>query len=282
MAMLRIACVQLCPGNDMDANLRAIRARVDEAAAAGAQLVMLPEFAAFLDRSGRAMAQAAAGMHAHPALRALQDCAREHAVWLLAGSLTVRLDPPSEKLANRGILLDDAGRIAAQYDKVHLFDARLPDGREIAESRAYQAGAHAALAETPWGPVGLSICYDLRFPALYRALAQAGAVLLCVPSAFALETGGAHWHALLRARAIENGCYVAAAATCGEHPGRWHTYGHSLVVDPWGAVAAEAGDAPGILLCDLDLDAAARTRACLPSLAHDRPFQVRRFSFPTP
>jgi len=281
MATLKIACVQLNPGNDMAANLAAIRTRVAEAAAAGAQLAMLPEFAAFLDRSGRAMAQAAAGMPGHPALQALQDCARAHGMWLLAGSLTVKPDA-SGQLANRSILLDDAGRIAAQYDKVHLFDARLPDGREIAESRAYRAGAHAALAATPWGPVGLSICYDLRFPALYRALAQAGAVLLCVPSAFAHDTGRAHWHALLRARAIENGCYVVAAATCGEHPGHWRTYGHSLVVDPWGEVVAEAGDEPGVLLCDLDLEAVARTRAALPSLAHDRPFQLRRFAFPTP
>lgn len=277
MATLKIACVQLCPGNDMAANLDAIRSRVAEAADAGAQLVILPEFAAFLDRSGRAMAQAAATMDQHPALQALQACARAHAVWLLAGSLTIKLGPPSDKLANRSVLLDSAGGIVAQYDKVHLFDAELPDGRSVAESRAYQAGALATLATTPWGQMGMSICYDLRFPALYRRLAQAGAVMLCVPAAFARDTGRAHWHALLRARAIENGCYVMAAATCGEHPGGWHTYGHSLVVDPWGAVVAEAGDTPGILLCDLDLDQVARVRAALPSLSHERPFHLRRF-----
>ncbi|GAB1576764.1 carbon-nitrogen hydrolase family protein [Bordetella petrii] len=274
MTTVKIACVQLCPGNDMPANLAAIDGGVAQAAAAGARFVMLPEFAAFLDRNGRAMAQAAQPFDRHPAVRALQDCAGAHRVWLLAGSLTVRLDSPAGKLANRGVLFDDEGRIAATYDKLHLFDARLPDGREIAESRAYQPGDRAVLAATPWARLGLSICYDLRFPALYRALAQAGASVLCVPSAFARETGRAHWHALLRARAIENGCYVVAAATCGDHPGPWHTYGHSLVVDPWGAVVAEAGETPGVLLCDLDLDAVARARAALPSLSHDRRFQL--------
>lgn len=266
----------------MDANLDAIRMQVAAAAAAGAQLIVLPEFAAFLDRSGRAMTQAAAALNQHPALPALQACARGHGIWLLAGSLTVKLPGPPHKLANRSLLLDDAGHIVAEYDKVHLFDAHLPDGRDIAESRAYQAGTHAALADTPWGPVGLSICYDLRFPALYRRLAQAGAVVLCVPAAFARETGRGHWHTLLRARAIENGCYVVAAATCGEHPGRWQTFGHSLVVDPWGTVIAEAGDAPDILLCELDLDQVAHTQAALPALMHERPFELRRFPFPNP
>ncbi|HYG45547.1 MAG TPA: carbon-nitrogen hydrolase family protein [Bordetella sp.] len=280
MAKLKIGCIQLCPGNDMDANLAAIRTQVAAAAQAGARLIALPEFAAFLDRSGRAMAQAASGMEQHPALPVLQACARRHGVWLLVGSLTVKLPEPSHKLVNRSLLLDAKGCIAAQYDKVHLFDARLPDGRDIAESRAYQAGTHATLADTPWGPVGLSICYDLRFPALYRRLAQAGAMVLCVPAAFARETGRAHWHALLRARAIENGCYVVAAATCGEHPGPWQTFGHSLVVDPWGTIIAEAGDAPEVLLCELDLDQVAHTRAALPALAHDRSFDLRRFPSP--
>jgi predicted amidohydrolase len=166
------------------------------------------------------------------------------------------------------------GSIAACYDKIHMFDAVLPDGRAIRESSAYRPGTRAVVAETAWGKAGLTVCYDLRFPGLYRALAKAGAAYLTIPSSFQRQTGKAHWHALVIARAIENGCFVFAPAMCGEHPGNRSTYGHSLVVDPWGKVLADGGEAPGISYADIDPAAVQKVRAMIPSLEHDRDFAV--------
>jgi predicted amidohydrolase len=192
---------------------------------------------------------------------------------VLLGSLTVTTD--EARIANRSYLIAADGDVAARYDKLHMFDAVLPSGRTIRESSAYRPGDEAVAAATPWGLVGLTICYDLRFPQLYRALAQAGCRMLAVPSAFTQATGAMHWHALLRARAIENAAFVLAPATCGVHPGDHGTYGHSLIVDPYGNVLADGGEAPGIAAADLDLAAADRARASLPSLLHDRPFAMR-------
>ncbi|MBI4190911.1 MAG: carbon-nitrogen hydrolase family protein [Betaproteobacteria bacterium] len=184
--------------------------------------------------------------------------------------------PPSDgaRMANRSYLLSADGDIAAHYDKIHMFDVTLPSGKVIRESSAYRPGDRAVIAATPWGPLGMTVCYDLRFPHLYRALAQAGAIFLAVPSSFQRETGVAHWHTLLRARAIENLSYVFAPAMCGEHPGNRTTYGHSLMIDPWGKILAELGGEPGVAIADINTDEVVRVRAMLPSLEHDRAFSL--------
>ncbi len=270
MTTFKAACVQLNSGSDMKANLRAAGDGIRDAARAGAALVMLPEYAALFDGSGRVMRDNSYPEDVHPALAQFQSLAREARVWLLVGSLTVKVD--DELMANRSYLLAAHGAIAARYDKIHMFDATLPGGRVIRESGAYRPGAHAVVAATPWGGLGMSVCYDLRFPQLYRALARAGAFFLAVPSAFQRETGVAHWHSLLRARAIENSSYVFAPAMCGEHPGNRATYGHTLIVDPWGKILAELGDRPGLAIADIDVEEVQRVRAMLPSLTHDREF----------
>jgi len=268
-AALRVACVQTTSTPDMAANIEAASAGVAEAAARGAALVLLPENVTLLapGETARALAPAAGG---HPARAAFAEAARAHRVWLLAGSLAERAD--DGRLANRSLLFDDRGRLAASYDKIHMFDATLEGGETYRESESYRPGERAVLAATPWGGLGMTVCYDLRFPALYRALAQAGAAMLSIPSAFTVPTGEAHWEVLLRARAIECGAFVFAPAQCGTHYGRRRTWGHSLIVDPWGAVLAAAGDAPAVIDAEIDLAAVSRARAKLPSLAHDRPW----------
>ncbi len=274
MEGFKAACVQLNSGADMQANLRAAADGVRAAAGQGAQLIMLPEYAALLDGSGRVMRDNSFAEAAHPALEAFQSMARETAAWLLIGSLTVKLD--GGLMANRSYLLAPDGGIRARYDKIHMFDATLPGGKTIRESSAYQPGHEAVIATIPWGQLGMTVCYDLRFPQLYRALAQAGAQYLAVPSSFQRETGVGHWHALLRARAIENLSYVFAPAMCGDHPGNRSTYGHSLIVDPWGNVVAELGTDSGVIVADVDPREVARVRGMLPSLEHDRAFEPAR------
>ncbi len=270
MTAFKAACVQLNSGNDLAANLRAAETAIRSAAASGAQLIMLPEYAAMMDGSGRVMRENSPTEDGHPALDRFRVIARETKAWLLVGSLTIKVD--DERMVNRSYLLSATGEIAARYDKIHMFDCTLPSGKVIRESSAYRPGEAAVIAPTPWGPLGMTICYDLRFPQLYRALAQAGALFLAVPSSFQRETGVAHWHALLRARAIENLSYVFAPAMCGEHPGNRTTYGHSLIIDPWGKILAELGDEPGIAMADIDVERVAKVRGMLPSIEHDRPF----------
>jgi predicted amidohydrolase len=271
---LRAACVQLNSAGDMPHNLDAAARLAREAAAQGAQFIMLPEYAALLHGSGRVMRENAHPEADHPALRTFQELARETGAWLLIGSLVVTTD--EERLANRSLLLAADGTIVARYDKIHMFDATLPGGRVIRESGAYRPGTEAVVAQTPWGLLGMTVCYDLRFPQLYRALAKAGAQFLAVPSSFARETGAAHWLPLLQARAIESGCFVFAPAMCGEHTGNRAMYGHTLILDPWGRTLAELGDEPGVALADIDTDEVARVHAMLPTLEHDREFSVRR------
>jgi predicted amidohydrolase len=251
MTAFKAACVQLNSGNDLAANLRVAETAIRSAAASGAQLIMLPEYAAMMDGSGRVMRENSPAEDGHPALDRFRVLARETKAWLLVGSLTIKVD--DERMVNRSYLLSATGKV-------------------IRESSAYRPGEAAVIAPTPWGPLGMTICYDLRFPQLYRALAQAGALFLAVPSSFQRETGVAHWHALLRARAIENLSYVFAPAMCGEHPGNRTTYGHSLIIDPWGKILAELGDEPGIALADIDVERVAKVRGMLPSIEHDRPF----------
>lgn len=267
---LRIACLQTNSGNDFAANLATLTAMTREAAADGARLVCSGEYVLMMDGSGRTMRESALEPGGEPALAALAALSRELGVWQLVGSLTLKSD--DGRIYNRSLLISAEGRVAATYDKIHMFDATLPSGTVIRESSAYRPGERAVVAETPWGRLGMTVCYDLRFPHLYRALAQRGAVMLAIPSSFQRETGRAHWHVLLRARAIENACFVIAPALCGDHPGKRTTYGHSLVVDPWGEVLADGGEAPGVVYADLDLAQVDKVRAMLPSLTHDRPF----------
>jgi predicted amidohydrolase len=270
MTAFKVACVQLNSGNDMNANLQAAEAAIRGAAAAGAQLITLPEYAALLDGSGRVMRENSYPEDVHPALSRLRALALETRTWLLIGSLTIKAD--EERMVNRSYLLSDAGEITARYDKIHMFDVTLPSGKVIRESSAYQPGAQAVVASTPWGLLGMTICYDLRFPHLYRALAKAGALFLAVPASFQRETGVAHWHALLRARAIENLSYVFAPAMCGDHPGHRMTYGHSLIIDPWGKIISELGAEPGVTIAEINVEEVLRVRGMLPSLEHDRDF----------
>ena len=268
--VVRIACLQTNSGNDLQANLAAVRDRAREATAAGARFIFTPEYVLMMDGSGRVMRERALAAGGEPALSALAALARELGVWLLVGSLTLKSD--DGRLFNRSVLISAEGSVVAAYNKIHMFDATLPSGKAIRESSAYRPGERAVLAETPWGKLGMTVCYDLRFPQLYRTLAQFGAVMLAVPSSFQRETGKSHWHTLLRARAIENECFVIAPAMCGDHPGERMTYGHSLVVDPWGEVLADGGEAPGVVYAELDLAKVEKVRGMLPSLTHDRPF----------
>ena len=270
IAPFRVACLQLQTGNDLKANLAAVSGMAREAAARGAQFILTPEYVLMMDGSGRVMRERALEADGAPALPELQSLARELKAWLLAGSLTLRAD--DGRIWNRSFLLSGDGAVVATYDKIHMFDVTLPDGRAIRESSAYRPGERAVVAGTPWGRLGLTVCYDLRFPALFRALAQAGAQFITVPSSFQRQTGKVHWHTLVRARAIENGCFVLAPAMCGEHPGNRQTYGHTLVVDPWGEVLADGGEGEGIVYAEIDPAAVARARGMIPSIEHDRPF----------
>ena len=259
-------------GNDLAANLAAVQSMAREAARGGARFVMTPEYALMMDGSGRTMRERALNADGTPALPELQALARELSVWVLVGSLTLKTE--GERIANRSYLIADDGRVVAHYDKIHMFDVRLPDGKVIRESSAYCPGERAVVADTPWGKLGLTVCYDLRFPQLYRVLAKAGAIYLTIPSSFQRATGKVHWHTLIKARAIENACFVFAPAMCGEHPGNRTSYGHSLVVDPWGEVLADGGDAPGVVYADVDPARVTQVRGMLPCLDHDREFAV--------
>ncbi len=267
---VRIACLQTNSGNDFTANLKTLTAMAREAVAGGAKFVFSGEYALMMDGSGRSMRDNAQNAAGEPALTALAELSREIGVWHLVGSLTLMSD--DGRMVNRSFLISPEGVVVASYDKIHMFDATLPSGTVIRESSAYRPGEHAVIAETPWGKLGMTVCYDLRFPQLYRALAQRGATMLAIPSSFQRETGEAHWHVLLRARAIENAAFVIAPALCGDHPGKRMTYGHSLVIDPWGEVLADGGEAPGVVYANLDPAQVEKVRSMLPSLAHDRPF----------
>ena len=266
------ACLQLTSGREPAANIAAVQGLAREARDAGAQLIMTPEVTDMLEPRRAWAFEKALPEPDHQGLTALRALAQELDVWLLAGSLVVSVGP--ERLANRSFLIGPDGRVAASYDKIHMFDVAVADGQTYRESRAYRPGERAVLADLPWGRLGMTICYDLRFPQLYRRLAQAGAGFLSVPSAFTRVTGEAHWHVLLRARAIETGCYVFAPAQCGEHAEGRQTYGHSLIVAPWGEVLADGGNEPGVVLAEIDPAVVAKARAMVPSLVNDREFAL--------
>jgi predicted amidohydrolase len=269
---LSAACVQLTPDADRAAGTAAAVAAVQRAAAEGAELVAFPEYAVQLHSSGRVMREGAVPEDSDAALTAFRTVAYECGCWVLLGSLTLLTE--GGRVANRSFLIDASGTVVARYDKLHMFEATMPNGRVIRESKIYEPGSRAVVADTPWGGLGMTVCYDVRFPQLYRALAQHGASILTVPSAFTHSTGELHWHALLRARAIENGCFVIAPATTGVHPDGHATFGHSLVVDPFGIVILDGGVQPGVYHVDLDLHLVDVARSKIPSLEHDRPFDI--------
>jgi deaminated glutathione amidase len=273
--VLRVGVLQMTSGIVPAENARDVAAGIGALRADGAQIVFTPEMSGLLDRDrGRILANAALEAD-EPTLAAARAAAAEHGVWVHLGSCPVKPSPDADRLLNRGFLIDDRGRIRARYDKVHLFDVDLPTGERYRESATYLPGTAAVAAETPWGRLGLTICYDLRFARLYDALSGAGASLIAVPAAFTRPTGEAHWHTLLRARAIEAGAFVIAAAQAGEHADGRATFGHSLVVDPWGRVLLDMGEAAGHAVCDLDLAAVDDTRARIPAIAHRRDVELR-------
>ncbi|MDE2134163.1 MAG: carbon-nitrogen hydrolase family protein [Alphaproteobacteria bacterium] len=272
MTSFRAACVQLRSSDDVADNIRVACALIREAKAQGAGFIATPENTTLMATDGGAKLERAFPERSDPALPVFRALAAELNAWLLIGSLAIKVS--DTKTANRSYLIDPKGAVAARYDKIHLFDVDLPSGETYRESATVAGGRRAVVADLPWGKVGLTVCYDLRFPQLYRTLAQAGAFMLSVPSAFTETTGKAHWHVLLRARAIENGAFVIAPAQGGTHTNGRKTYGHSLIVAPWGEVLAEAGSEPGVIVADIDPALAADARARVPNLEHDRPFEA--------
>lgn len=278
---LTVALLQMTVGDDPQANLPATVAMIREAAGRGADLILTPEATNMLSPDRARQAQILRPEGEDQTLAALRDEARAAGVWLLIGSLALKGDDTGDdRFVNRSFLIAPDGSIAARYDKLHMFDVRISEAETFRESAAYRPGSRAVLAQGPV-PVGLTICYDLRFPQLYRALAQAGARLLTVPAAFSPTTGMAHWEVLLRARAIETGCFVLAPAQCGIHPAPHspdrkprRSHGHSLIVDPWGKVLADGGVTPGITMVSLDLSMVDGARSRIPSLSHDRSFDA--------
>jgi predicted amidohydrolase len=268
---MKIALFQAQTGIDPQENEAGLVARVHEAAAGGAAILFTPEMSGLLDRD-----RSRAVRHLHlqsddPVLAAVRAAAAEAGIWVHLGSLAL-LAPDGDKLLNRGFVIDDRGAIRASYDKIHLFDVDLPTGESWRESAAYERGERAVVVDTPAGALGLSICYDLRFAGLYAALSNEGATVLAIPAAFTVPTGEAHWHVLMRARAIEAGAFVVAAAQVGQHQDGRKTYGHSLVVDPWGKVLLDmGGEGPGLGFAELDPGAVDEVRRRLPAIWHRRP-----------
>ncbi|MGX7705113.1 carbon-nitrogen hydrolase family protein [Methylobacterium sp. Gmos1] len=266
------ACVQMRSGRDPAQNRDAAVAGIREAAERGAHYVQTPEMTSLLERDRASLFQKIRAPEDDATLGALRDVARERGVVVHVGSLAVK---NGDKVANRAFVIDREGAIAAAYDKLHLYDVDLPNGESYRESATYTGGARAVVTDLPWGRLGVAICYDVRFPALYRALAEAGAEILSAPAAFTRQTGEAHWHVLQRARAIETGSFMISAAQGGRHEDGRETYGHSLIVDPWGRVLAEAdGNEPGVIVAEIDMALVTDARARIPALRHARPVVV--------
>lgn len=266
---LNVACIQNCAGTDVGKNLLDLRAMIETAHRAGAELICLPEYGTCLGVDGTQFLVGAHPQDGHPALVFMADLAKEIGVWILIGSLAVTA--PGGKIVNRSVMLNDKGEIVIHYDKIHLFDVDLANGETYRESATICPGNRAVVADTPWGGIGMTVCYDLRFPKLFRSLANGGAGIITVPAAFARTTGEGHWHVLLRSRAIETGCFIIAPCQTGPH-GLSESYGHSLIVDPWGTILADQGRELGIASATLDLSQIDKCRSMVPSLQHDRPY----------
>ncbi len=273
---MRAALLQLTSSDDPVENLAVVRAWMGDAAADGAEIILTPEVTNCVSTSRTHQRAVLNHESDDPTLAALRAEAERLGVWLLIGSLALKTDDPDGRFANRSFLIGDDGAIRARYDKIHMFDVDVSPEETYRESDGFRPGTRAVLSDTPWGKIGLSICYDVRFPHLYRGLAQAGAEILTVPAAFSHVTGAAHWQSLLRARAIESGCFVLAPAQTGTHTASRgqarRTHGHSLVIGPWGEVIADGGTEAGIITVDLDLSEVAQARRRVPSLRHDRDF----------
>lgn len=273
---MRAGLVQLTVGDDPVANLAMTQAHIATAVAGGAGFVLTPECANLLSSSRTHQRSVMRHEEDDDTLAALRVQAAQAGIWLLVGSLGILTHDADGRFANRSFLIAPSGDIAARYDKIHMFDVNVSETEVYRESAGYRPGSAAVLADTPFAKIGMSVCYDVRFPHLYRRLAQAGAQIITVPAAFNHITGAAHWHVLLRARAIETGCFILAPAQTGFHPERHgkgrNTYGHSLAIAPWGEVLVDAGTAPGVSFVDLDLAAVSKARARVPSLLHDREF----------
>src|SRR5664279_174972 len=271
-AVFKAAMIQMRSGLVPAANLEAAIRMIGEAKSAGADYVQTPEMTNIMEVKRERLFATIVEEEADSSLASMRELARTLGITLHVGSLAIKVSP--DKAANRSFLINPKGDIAARYDKIHMFDVDLGGGESYRESNSYRPGDLAVLSDLPWGRLGLTVCYDLRFPALYRALAEAGATLLAIPSAFTQQTGEAHWHVLMRARAVENGCFVFAAAQAGKHESGRETFGHSLIVDPWGRVLAEGGSEPGVVMAEIDLAEVAKARARIPSLQHGRRFEI--------
>jgi deaminated glutathione amidase len=267
---IKVACVQMRATDDVGENIRAASDLIRRAAKDGAQFIATPENTNLMAPDAGSKLEKSFDEAHDPAVPTFARLAGELGVWLLIGSLAIKVE--EGKTANRSYLFGPSGKIEARYDKLHLFDVDLPSGERYRESKTVAPGTEAVAVTLPWGRIGLTVCYDLRFPHLYRTLAKAGAEILTIPSAFTETTGKAHWHVLMRSRAIENGCFVIAPAQGGTHANGRKTYGHSLIVGPWGDIVAEGGIDPGVVAADIDLDEVAAARARLPSLDHDQPY----------
>ena len=272
---MKVASLQLCASDDPVANLEFTLSMVQQAAEAGAQFIATPEVTNCVSSSRRRQNEVLALQEDDQTLAAMCDAAARFGVWISVGSLALKL-PDDDRFTNRSFMIDPSGQIVAQYDKIHMFDVTLSETEQYRESDGYRAGDNAVIANTAFGKIGMTICYDIRFPHLYRGLAKSGASILLIPAAFAQPTGRAHWEVLLRARAIETGCFVIAAAQTGEHQtiqGRPRkTYGHSMIVSPWGEIMADAGEDQGIIYADLDLSLVESTRARVPSILSNQSF----------
>ncbi len=269
-AVFTAACVQVNSGPEIAPNLDAAALLVRSARDAGADFIAMPENVSLIIQGREAVLARVRPESDHPALAFFQALAQESGAWLLVGSLGILLE--DGRVANRSFVIDSAGAIAARYDKIHMFDVDLSNGESYRESATFRPGSQAVVTATPWGKLGLTICYDVRFGYLFRALAQFGAGIITVPAAFTVPTGRAHWHILLRARAIETGCFIIAPAQCGTHDQGRQTFGHSLIIDPWGEILAEAGAEPGVISARIDMARVAECRAMVPQLRHDRAF----------
>ena len=268
----KAACIQNCATPDVHHDIAVLARLIGEAAREGARFIATPEYCAGLDTKDGLLTPYAVREAEHPVIPAMAELARRHGAWLLIGSIGVKA--PDGRVFNRSLMLTPEGQIAARYDKIHLFDVSLGDGNDYRESATIAPGGEAVISPCTEGLIGLSVCYDLRFAALYRCLAQAGAEILAIPAAFTRITGEAHWHVLNRARAIENGAYVISPCQYGTLAGGSECFGHSLIVDPWGRVLADGGTGEGFILADIDLDLVAETRRRIPSLRHDRPYSI--------
>lgn len=272
MSKLPVACVQFTAGLQWSDHAEEVARLVRMAAGTGAKFIATPENTGGMVKNREELKEQAPTIDTHPAVPAFSELARETGAWLLCGSVAVRPSAAASRPVNRSLLFAPDGSIAAHYDKIHLFDVDLPGGESHRESALFDSGDSAKLADMGRIKLGLTICYDLRFASLFRSLAQAGAEIITVPSAFTVPTGEAHWEVLLRARAIETGAFILAPAQTGLHPNGRRTWGHSLIIDPWGRVLADAGDKPGVAVAVIELNRVREVRQVLPQLEHDKPF----------